>query len=253
MYDTLLAENRINAYMRRAMQRIQLETFRPGQRLLELGCGTGDEALALAAHGCEVVATDASTEMLRIGREKARRHSAGDRVKFAQGHARDIDRVLGGEPDGSYDGAYSSFALSYEQDLTAVRRALSRLVRPGSSLLVAATNRLCLAEWTVAMASLRPSFSGRRLGANTLHKVGGAQTRIYCRTPRRLAGAFAPDFLPERMWALPAVLPPHYMNRPLKRWPSLLDILERIDPAVSRLPIARVFGDHTAIRMRRAL
>src|SRR5438132_1159953 len=82
----------------------------------------------------------------------------------------------------------------------AMRRALSRLVRPGSPFLVAATNRLCLAEWTVAMASLRPSFSGRRLGANTPHKVGGAQTRIYCRTPSRLAGAFAPDFLPERMW-----------------------------------------------------
>ena len=85
-------------------------------------------AVAKDMPGCEVVATDASTEMLRIGREKARRHSAGDRVKFAQGHARDIDRILGGEPDGSYDGAYSSFALSYEQDLRAVRRALSRLV-----------------------------------------------------------------------------------------------------------------------------
>jgi len=253
MYDALLAENRINAYMRKAMQRIQVDTFRPGQRLLELGCGTGDEALALAAHGCEVVATDASTEMLRIAREKARRHLAGDRVKFAQGHARDIDSILGGEPDGSYDGAYSSFALSYERDLTTVRRALGRLLRPGRPFLVAATNRLCLAEWTVAMASLHPSFSGRRLGADTPHKVGRTQTRIYCRTPRQLAGAFAPDFLPERMWALPAVLPPHYMNRPLKRWPSLVDILERIDPAVSGLPIARAFGDHTAIRLRHAL
>jgi len=239
--------------MRKAMQRIQHETFQPGERLLELGCGTGDEALALAAYGCKVVATDASTEMIRIAREKARRHPAGDRVKFAQGHARDIDRLLGGEPDGSYDGAYSSFALSYEQELTRVRRALSRLVRPAGSFLVAATNRLCLAEWAVAMASLHPSFSGRRLAANTLHNVGGSQTRIYCRTPGRLAGAFAPDFLPERTWALPAILPPHYMNRPLKRWPSLVDILERIDPAVSGLPIVRAFGDHTVIRLRRAL
>jgi cyclopropane fatty-acyl-phospholipid synthase-like methyltransferase len=43
--------------------------FRPGQRVIEIGCGTGVEAVALAEHGVYVLATDLSSQMLeRAGR-----------------------------------------------------------------------------------------------------------------------------------------------------------------------------------------
>ena len=39
-------------------------------RVLEIGCGTGEDALFLAQQGIHITATDASEEMLRITREK---------------------------------------------------------------------------------------------------------------------------------------------------------------------------------------
>lgn len=250
-YDKLLEENRINAYMREAMLRIQRETFSPGERLLELGAGTGDEALALAALGCEIVASDPSAEMVRVAREKANTHPAGQRVTFLECHARNLGEALREEPDGSFGGAYSSFALSYEPALGSVQGALARLLRPGSYFLLAAVNRVCLSELLIATVALRPSLAGRRLRTSSPHKVGRVRTRIFCRTPLELSRSFRPQFAQDRIWALPAILPPHYMNRPFERWPSLVDILERVDLLVRSKPLFRTLGDHTVIRLRR--
>src|SRR5712691_9130953 len=63
-YDLVLLENRINAYMRRTSLCELRTTFRPGMRVLDIGCGSGDEAIALAALGVEVVAIDPSQAML---------------------------------------------------------------------------------------------------------------------------------------------------------------------------------------------
>src|SRR5262245_23241152 len=50
----------------------RLDTLFPsGASVLELGCGTGEDALHLAARNVRVVATDASREMLAVARRKA--------------------------------------------------------------------------------------------------------------------------------------------------------------------------------------
>lgn len=250
-YDSLLSENRINAYMRKSMMHLQRLTFQPGERLLELGCGTGDEALALADHGCEVLGIDPSAEMIGIAQEKASSHRSGGRVSFHVGHARELRRVLASESENAFDGAYSSFALSYEKDLGEVRQTLARLLRPGATLLVASMNRLSAVEWVMAMASLHPQLAGRRLRPWTVHKVGTVQTRLYCRTPFELRRAFQPGFRVEKSRALPALLPPHYANRVLRRWPGLLDTIEKVDSRVASFALFRSIGDHNVIWMRR--
>lgn len=250
-YNDLLQENRINAYMRREMTRILLSTFPPGSRLLELGCGTGDEALELASHGCEIIASDPSTKMIEIAQRKAERHPSGNRVEFRVGRASESNDVLDDQSQASFNGAYSSFALSYEADLRPSRNALTRLIRTGGVLVVSAMNRLCGSEWLLSMISGRPWFAGRRLRPSTLHKVGSVRTPVFCRTTAELVRAFEPGFVLEDLRALPAILLPHYANRPLMRWPALVDILEGVDPWVARLPAVRTLGDQTVAKMRR--
>ncbi len=250
-YDGILNENRINAYLRRETSGALRSLFSPESHLLELGCGTGDEAFALADEGCEIVALDPSAEMITIARSKAAKHRRGNRVTFLLGTARDVPRVLEDAPAASFDGAYSSFALSYDDDLRPLGSMLARLVRPGGLLVVAAMNRLCLSESLLSMMLLRPRLAGRRLGSRTMHKVGQVRTVVYPRTPLGLSHAFRPAFAVEQLRALCAVLPPHYANRPLQRWPALLDILERVDNAAGRRPVFRMLGDHALVVMRR--
>ena len=226
-------------------------TFQPLDRLLEIGCGTGDEALELAKRGCEVVAIDPSEEMLNLARRKADRQPYGTRLRFIKGYARDLGKLMPEIGDAHFDGAYSSFALSYEVDLEPVVDGLTRLVRPGGSLVVALMNRICAIEYLAASAALRPAVAGRRLAARIPHKVGGMTTEVFSRTVFEVTRLLKNSFELLDFRAVPAVLPPPYLNRIMRRLPSLTAILEYVDPKIAKFPLIRALGDHTLFKFRR--
>src|SRR5205809_3944707 len=57
-------------------QVVKLAKVQTGQRALDLCCGTGDVAFALARQGAEVVGLDFSERMLEIARQRSHRHAA---------------------------------------------------------------------------------------------------------------------------------------------------------------------------------
>jgi cyclopropane fatty-acyl-phospholipid synthase-like methyltransferase len=66
---------------------MDLLELRPGQRVVDLGCGSGRTTLELAdrdGSGGEVVGVDISAEMLARGRERAARRGVGN-VEFVHG------------------------------------------------------------------------------------------------------------------------------------------------------------------------
>jgi SAM-dependent methyltransferase len=69
-YDADFTASPIARHLRaRVHARLDVLT-QPGQAALELGCGTGEDALHLAQGGVHITATDASTAMLAIARQK---------------------------------------------------------------------------------------------------------------------------------------------------------------------------------------
>ena len=79
-FDAAFAEWASVAAQRRAVRRALLAAFPPGVRLLELGAGTGEDALFLASEGRRVHATDGAPAMVALAREKARAHGLAGRV-----------------------------------------------------------------------------------------------------------------------------------------------------------------------------
>ena len=242
-YDRVPLENRINGYMRRVSLARILGAFPPRSRVLEIGCGTGDEALALASRGTTVVALDASSEMVRIARRKAAERSLEDRATFFAAEARDLPR-LADSLDGPFDGGYASFSLAYEPDLAPVARGLDALLRPGATFLASVPSRLCLVEFALALGTAHPAFAGRRLQPEHGHKVGAHLVPIRTYTPRAFAEAMGPHFSLRRVEALPAVVPPPYMNRVYARLDGVADLLERVDTALRTRAPFRSLGDH---------
>jgi demethylmenaquinone methyltransferase/2-methoxy-6-polyprenyl-1,4-benzoquinol methylase len=98
---------------------------RPGERVLDLGAGTGTSSLPFAAAGARTVPCDFSLGMLREGKK---RHpelplTAGDatRLPFA---------------DGVFDAVTISFALRNVHDTAAALREMRRVTRPGGRLVI---------------------------------------------------------------------------------------------------------------------
>ncbi|MGH8258438.1 MAG: class I SAM-dependent methyltransferase, partial [Steroidobacteraceae bacterium] len=79
--------------------------FAPGSRLLDLGCGTGLDAVRMAQRGYRVTATDVAPQMVERTRGRAEREHVGARVTTAVIGAHELERIAGCE---LFDGAYSN-------------------------------------------------------------------------------------------------------------------------------------------------
>jgi ubiquinone/menaquinone biosynthesis C-methylase UbiE len=255
-YDNLYQEDRIMAWMRRENLAAIQASFAQGSRLLEIGCGTGDEALALARNGYRVVATDISPGMIAASRAKAQAEET-EGVTWVLLPAGRLSDLIEEEGPGAFDGAYASFgALNCEPDLAPVAETLSRLVRPGGELVCSVMNRWCVWEIGWGLLHLRPGEAFRRAGegwlpAGLASPDGTQSVLVRYYTPRSFARAFAPHFVLTRVSGLPVVLPPPYLSHLVERWPVLMDRGEQIDRRLrDRFPFHSL-GDHFLMVMKR--
>src|SRR5262245_5484559 len=76
------------------------------RRVLEIGCGTGEDAVHLAQRGVEVLATDPSPSMLRVAAEKAAQAGVARRIEFRCVPLERLDSELAGR---RFDGVWSNF------------------------------------------------------------------------------------------------------------------------------------------------
>lgn len=107
---------------------LQLGGIEPGQRVLEVGAGTGDQTLALAkAVGPEgrVVATDLSEGMLAVARSRVEAAGLGN-VEFLAGDAASLPL-----DDESFDAAAAGFMLMLVPEPQAVAATVFRRLAPG--------------------------------------------------------------------------------------------------------------------------
>lgn len=91
----------------------------PGERLLDVGCGTGELSAKLAERGCTVVGLDPSAEML----EEARREHPGP--MYVRGDIRTFSRA------DSFDTAFSNAALHWVQEPNRALGSIRRSLKPG--------------------------------------------------------------------------------------------------------------------------
>lgn len=107
---------------------------RPGERVLDVGCGTADLCLILAGQvgpSGRVTGVDISEEMLSIGRRKVERAHLAERVELMAGNALDLPF-----PDAAFDVVTSGFVLRNVADLPRALSEMARVLRPGGRAVV---------------------------------------------------------------------------------------------------------------------
>ena len=225
---------------RRAVRRGLVAAFPVGSRLIEIGGGTGSDALWMADHGRDVLMTDAAPAMVAAASTKC-----GGRVRTAVAAAEEMARLadeLHGEP--RFDGAYSVFSgLNCVGDLHSFGRGIARLLRPGAPLMLVVFGTWCPGEMIVENLRGRPGNALRRFRRSDVPaRLNGLEFAVRYHRRKDLERALGPWFCLEARQGVGVFVPPSAAEPWISRHPRLLRMLEALDLVAGR-PLAP-FADH---------
>lgn len=257
-YDADFTDTPLGRMLRRRVWSILDRYFAAGDKVLELACGTGEDAVWLAKRGASVRAFDGSAEMTRIARSKVALNGLSDRVSVRQCSLEQVAgsglQVAGGREQvvdsPLFDGVFSNFGgLNAIGNWRPLAEALGGMVRDGGKLVLVVMGPYCPWEIGWHLAHGRPGVAFRRIGGRTTAKVGGHTMAVWYPAAARLRRDFSPWFRCVSVESLGLWLPPTYLGHLVERWPGLFFRLHRLEEACARFTGG--WGDHFVVVFER--
>ena len=272
-YDQDFTTSPIARYLRERVHARLNCSFHAGDHVLELGCGTGEDALYLASQGIHVTATDASEKML----EAARAKTAGNPLVRVE--RLDLRELSSSPPQlaatplprergegfcspspaqagmrGIYTGVFANFGvLNCLSDWHPMAAWLAAGIQPGGIAAFGVMSPLCL--WELAWHGLHGDF---RTATRRLRKTAPFQPdlsaepmQISYPTIRHLSRDFAPYFKRVHVEGLGLFLPPSDVYGVIEKRPRLRKRLTMLEARFAPLPVFAPFADHYWIEFQR--
>ncbi len=249
-YDERFTASLIGGLQREAFWR-ELEPLLPPQgRALDLGCGSGEDAVRLALRGFDVDAVDISPAMIDAARNRAHAEGLSDQIDCTALPLEQLEDL----PPERYELVISNFGpLNCVADLQPLARTLADRVRPGGVAALCLMSQFCLWETLFYPLTLQIHKAVRRFSGEWAEAaVGGEETfRVYYPSVAHIQQAFAPQFHLERAPGIGVFLPPSYLEPFAQRFPKLTRALARVDAPIANKPLFRSIADHRLILLRR--
>jgi SAM-dependent methyltransferase len=248
-YDDVFTKSMIGRAQRDAVWSMINKTFRSGDHILELNCGTGEDALFLARNDISVTACDASEQMIQVARNRRRMESPDAAITFK---LLPTERISDLNSAAKFNGVFSNFSgLNCIADLTQTAEDLALLLPSTAQLLICLSTRFCVWEmfWYLLHGKFHKAF--RRCYGHATAKVGEFTVEVYYPTLRSLNASFSPFFVMRSCTGIGVTVPPSYVEPLIRRHPKLLNWLRTIDRIVATLPGFRVLGDHMLLHFER--
>jgi ubiquinone/menaquinone biosynthesis C-methylase UbiE len=253
-YDQMFsaAANPLIAMMRARVFRAVDRHFLAPARLLEIGCGTGEDALSLVERGHHVIACDPAPTMIAAARAKVAAAGRASAVEFMPGPVEAIADAWLARGQ-AVDGVFSNFApLNCELSLEPLRRLLERALRRGGRFIAVVLPRLCPMELALFMARAEPRAALRRFRRDAVADVEGQRFAMKYYGAGDFDRGLGAGFRRIETRSLGLVLPPLGFGNAFARVPGLLATLAAIEDRVSALPGLRRMGDHVLLVYERS-
>lgn len=216
-YDADFTHTIIGAWLRARAHDWLGAQFRAGDSVLELGCGTGEDARFLAEHGVHVTATDASLAMLEVAHARL-----ADTPLATTAHL-DMINLPAGDLPGPFVGAFASFGpLNVLADHGPLAGWLAARIRPGGLVMLGMMGPLC--PWEIGWHALHGDLciALRRFRRDTVYTPSsGSPIAIHYPSSRRLVAEWSPWFRRVSVRGLGVFLPPSDLYGLLDKRPRL--------------------------------
>ncbi len=245
-YDFTISHNYINTWIRKRSISELLSVVKPDDTLVEIGCGTGAEAIEVSKYVSRIIATDISERMIEILRKKIQAKNLLGKIIPLQTRAADIRKASDVVEGSKIEAAYSfNGALNCEPDLDQFVEGLSRVLAPGGYFVCSVRNSFCLGEALSHAAVLQFDRMTPRKKQPVMVSVGGMDIPAFYYPPAAFAEFFAARFTLRKIIGLPAFLPPAYLSDYYVKFKNVASVLEKFELVLGdHFPFNR-FGDQT--------
>ncbi len=249
-YDPLFVETKLGRQLREIVWNRLKENITADRYILELNCGTGEDAVWLAKQGCRVVATDVSQGMLAAASRKVEHFNLRNKVDL---HFLDLANPSLEMEDVRFDGAFSNFGgLNCVQNLEPIAFYLAEHIQKGGRVMLVIMGRWCLWEifWHLLHGQGRTAF--RRFSRDGVDvKLKADTLRVWYPAVQDVHRQLEKSFVIKKLTGLGVFLPPTYLEEFISKHPFLWKLLTRLEYLLAGSFPFKYFADHLIFEYER--
>jgi ubiquinone/menaquinone biosynthesis C-methylase UbiE len=246
-YDSVFTNTAIGQLQRKAVW-AHIEKIIPqltGFEMLELNCGTGEDALLFGERGFNILATDISHEMLKVTNKKAEQYSMQHKISS---HYLDLDAFDETLFDKKFDLVFSNFGglnCVNPQSIKTLIQKLPLILKPGGRFVGVVMPKLCMWESLYFLFKLKPGKMFRRYtkgeGIADLH---GATVKTWYYSPRQIKNWSMEKYKVMSLKPVGLLIPPSYLQTFFNGRPRLLAGLNQLETTFFQGSFWSRFSDH---------
>jgi SAM-dependent methyltransferase len=217
--------------------------------ILEINCGTGEDAIWLANNGHRVIATDVSNVMITVCLGKKIINEARN-VQFLNASYLDVHNKF---PNQKFDFIFSNFGglnCANKSDLSALSKSFSTMLCLNGKLLFVIMGRKCWIERTYFLLKGKIAEAKRRKSPNGVRtKIGDSIFFTYYYSPNEIKKIFADDFIVSFRKPIGITIPPSYLEKYFSNKKLLLSVLNKCESLFGCFPFLSNYADHYLIEL----
>lgn len=252
-YDSMFTRTAIGQLQRKHVWKY-LEKVLPsleGLEMLELNCGTGEDAIMFSDRGFNIVATDVSVEMLKVTQQKAEKYSMQNRISSQYLDLESIGETLF---DKKFDLIFSNFGGLNCISPDALQRLLEKipsLLNPNGRFIAVIMPKFCLWESLYYFAKFKFGRMFRRCtSGEVIANLHGTTLRTWYYSPSQIRKWSCAAFKPVRTLPVGIALPPSYLDNYFVRRKKFLLRLHNLEKKINQHSIYSGMADHYIIDLQ---
>jgi ubiquinone/menaquinone biosynthesis C-methylase UbiE len=226
--------------------------FRDVQTLeiLELGCGTGEDALWMASMGHNVMATDSSQKMIEVAANKAKKSDNKANVSFT---ILDLEDLNAYPEDRSFDMVFSNFGglnCVSPGSLGTIMDQAYEMLNPGGRFVMVLMSQFCLWEWFYFRMKGNKQASVRRKGGGPLDvNLGESAVKTWFYSPAGIKVLAGERYHVRKIRPVGSFIPPSYLNNYFRNKTRLLGLLGNLEKLSGGIGKLADLSDHFLVEL----
>ena len=250
LFDQIYGADEIILYKRQRVREHVSKHLQPHSAMLELNCGTGEDALYFAQQGHYVHATDISNEMLGKLMIKTQDIECSKRISLEQCSFTELHTL---KNKGPFDHIFSNFGgLNCTGEIKEVLKSFSSLLKPNGCVTLVIISKFCLWETLLLFkgkfkTAFRRFFSSKGRKAN----VEGTQFKCWYYSAAYIKKQLKDDFEVTDIEGLCTLVPPSYIENFAKKYPRLFLFLKRKENKWAHKWPWKYIGDYYIISLKK--